>query len=71
MKNCIKCVTLFCSEVCKEKKRKKELLSGKGSVWRMDERTQSGNMRYLGSAVEPTEGSAYLWPKFFMYCIGR
>lgn len=30
----------------------------------MDETTQSGNMIYLGSAAEPTEGSAYLWPKF-------
>lgn len=40
-------------------------------MWRMDETTQSGTMIYLGSAVEPTEGSAYLWPTYFMYCVGR
>lgn len=45
--------------------------TGKGSVWRMDETTQSGNMIFLGSAVEPTEGFAHLWPRFFMYSIGR
>lgn len=37
----------------------------------MDETTQSGNMTYLETAAEPTEGSANLWPKFFMNFIGR